>query len=284
MSTIIIHGTLARESPWWLVPKRGGFLDALAMGMREGDREPDIWRIGGRSVAEVPELYPRGAMHLLTGWTDPPFDQVDGHYRWPGNNAHEERLREGVRLARYLEALARVSPNETIDVVAHSHGCNVVKIATAHIASHVRLGCAVFLAAPHCEDLVVGKRSQLYPLNAARLAGGNRRASPVLNVYSEEDTVQTTIADHAPDFYGAPPGIAPVFDAHRCDRDPRTRSAYDDLELPTRMGRESHVHGALHGPTVGRLVGYWLARWPALSGATCLRHLGIAIVTDPDTG
>lgn len=284
MSTIVIHGTLARESPWWLVPRRGGFLDALARGMREGGREPDIWRIGGRPVTEVPELRPRGSMSLLTGKTHPTFDQIDGHYRWPGNNAHDERLREGVRLARYLEALARLSPTETIDVIAHSHGCNVVKVATAHVASHVRLGRAVFLAAPHCEDLVRGKDPYVYTLNAARLAGGDRRAPPVLNVYSEEDTVQTTIADHAPDFYGAPPGISPVFDVHRRDRDPRARSAYDDLELPTRMGRGSHVHGALHGPTVGRLVSYWLARWPALSGAACLRHLGITVITDHDAG
>jgi hypothetical protein len=228
-------------------------------------------------VSTFPVLRPGGSWSLLTGRKPPLFEQQDGHFCWAGNNMHTERVEAGKELARYLEALAGIFPGELIDVVAHSHGCNVFKVATNHVSSRVPLGRAVFLAAPHCENVAGSASTYLYRLNSGRLLRDSGGTPPVLNVFSDEDTVQTHIAEVAPDFLTAPGTLwAPVFTAHRTDPDPATRPAYENLQLPTRLGSGRHVHGAMHGPAVGVVVGHWLARWPKLSGAECLQQCGSA--------
>src|SRR5947208_2632655 len=139
MSTIVIHGTMAREEPWWRVSAKAGFLDALAQGMAAGGRTPpDIWMIGGRSVSQYDGLHPSWA-------------------------------------------------------VSHGH-------------------------------------------------------HPVLNAYCASDPVQVKIAGAAPETWGAPPGVAPVFDAFRVDNDPQAKAAYDNLEIPPSFGGSIAEHAALHGP------------------------------------
>ncbi|MFH1918911.1 MAG: hypothetical protein ABIP48_03350 [Planctomycetota bacterium] len=285
MCTIVVHGTLARDETWWRVQKPGGFLDALARGMLEGGREPDLWTTGGRHVSCFGQLQPKGKWGFF-GTEHPPFDQIRGQFRWPGSNMHIDRVNSGEQLARYLEALASISPGETIDIVAHSHGCNLVKVATNHVSPGVRLGRAVFLACPHCENAGGGSGHHLYRLDVDSLSRDGGPGWPVLNVYSEEDTVQTDVAEGFPDFLAGATGtrFAPVFRAHRTDSDPMARGAYDNLRLPTRMGGGTHVHSAIHSPTVGRVVGYWLACWPTPSGEECLELFGIDVLTDRDTG
>ena len=56
----------------------------------------------------------------------------------------------------------------------------------------------------------------------------------------------------------------------------RDRSPYDDLELPTRMGAGIHVHHAVHSPTMGLVIGYWLATWPGCSVTEWLEFDGLS--------
>src|SRR5437868_10232982 len=155
MSTIVVHGTLAPLENWWHVARPGGFLDHLSRGLQLAGCQPDIWTIGGRCVSKFESLRPHVRGSVVA------FQQVDGHFCWSGHNMHVMRLHEGVQLAHYLEALSDINPRESIDIVAHSHGCNLVKVATNHLAPHVRLGRIAFLAAPHCVNVAGGSGKYL---------------------------------------------------------------------------------------------------------------------------
>ncbi len=275
MSTIVIHGTLAPEEPWWHVARPGGFLDHLARGMQQGGCDPDVWMIAGQSVAHFAALRPQISGTVVA------FQQIDGHFKWTGHNAHVMRLHEGVQLANYLNALSAISPYEPIDIVAHSHGCNLVKVATNHIGRHVRLGRIAFLAAPHCENVAGASSKYLYPLNAPFVCADAGGPHCVLNVYSDEDPVQTKLAGAGLDYITAPgTPFSPVFNALRVDPDPAAQYAYDNLRLETHMGHRDIVHTMMHSPTVGLLVGFWLATWPQFTGDECRRHFGINVLTD----
>ena len=79
MSTIVIHGTLARGEAWWRITRSGGFLHALDWAMQEAGQRPDVWTIGGKVVSSYPNLRPQGSYSVWTGRKVPPFDQIDGH-------------------------------------------------------------------------------------------------------------------------------------------------------------------------------------------------------------
>ena len=274
MSTVVIHGTLARPESWWRLSGGGDFLAAVAEGMTAGGRSPhDIWTIGGRLASQFPELRPAVTRGFF-GTKLPPFDQTDGHFCWSGANVHRERLDGGKALALYLDALAKISPEETIDIVAHSHGANLVKVASNHVGRQTRLGRLVFLAAPHCGIAQIGWMTKDYPYRLHPSWAASGGAKRVLNLYSAGDPVQTRVAGNAPDSWGAPPGLpglSQVFDAYRVDSDPQAEHAYDNVEIPT-LSRSLAEHGALHNVAIGRLVGLWLTRWPDLSGEDCRRH------------
>jgi hypothetical protein len=281
MCTIVVHGTHGRNESWWLLKRPGGFLDALAQGMRQGGREPDVWMMNDRPLAEFapPPPPPNGE----------PFEHLDGAFRWCGERGHEPRVRDGVRLARYVEALSQVHPSEPINVVAHGHGCNLVKVASHYVRPGVLLGRAVFLGAPYCEIVVGGGQPFPYRLSPQSLSRDAAGAAPVLNLYSQEDAVQLDWSDCFPEqnaqnrqYRQAP--MTQVHNAHRVDPDPYTRHAYDNVELPTRLNPGPHVHAAMHGPTAGLIAGYWLARWPEFTGRQVLRNFGIDVVTDPNPG
>ena len=279
MCTIVIHGTQSRDESWWIVKRPGGFLDALAQGMRQGGKEADVWMIDERPIADFapPPSPPDGE----------PFEHIDGHFRWSGEFGHEARMRDGKRLARYLESLSQIHPSEPINVIAHGHGCNLVKIATHYVQPGTLLGRAVFLGAPYCE-IVDGDQPFPYRLSAQSLSRDVAGAAPVLNVYSQEDVVQVDWTDCFPD--QDQPGedwehrLTTLYNAHRVDPDPYASYAYDNVELPTRLGAGPHVHLAMHGPTTGLLTGFWLARWPEMTGGDCMRNFGIESISDPNSG
>lgn len=287
MATLVIHGTFDSGGTWWREETEGSFLEALAEGMRTAGFQPDIWQVGGQPVDSYPELMPEGTANIWTGRTPPPFDQVDGRFRWSGQNFHDIGRREaGPQLARYLEAIAALAPDEEIDLIGHSHGGNVIKLAVSLAGPQVRIGRLVFLATPHFEAADGG--SYPYRLAVDRLAGHDDGLAAVLNVYSKEDSVQVGIADGLPDM-GLPPGLpglealgfggTPLVNASRTDRDPEAAAAYDNVAVLTDFGGGvkggAAAHAALHGPMVGLLAGLWLGSWPHLSGEECLTQLGL---------
>ncbi len=116
--------------------------------MSDHDADHDIWLAHGEPVGHYDKLNPKKKWSLWTG-TRGILQTVEGPYEWTGGS---EGLARGaaVWLAAYLNALRSVT-DEPIRIVAHSHGCNVVKLASMlpELDSSVIVESAVFLACPH---------------------------------------------------------------------------------------------------------------------------------------
>ncbi|WP_417672277.1 hypothetical protein [Roseibium sp.] len=289
MTTLIIHGTLAKGSTWyWNSWGESGFCAALADGMAdvEPDQPHDIWRVGERNVSEIDQLRP-GRWSL---WSGKPkdFDSVDGRFEWSGAAEGLARGAAAIWLAKYLNRLWEVTP-EPIRIIAHSHGCNVVKLASSleELTPGVVIDKAVFLACPHFWETEYGadepqswmdkldiKKQALKPVGERyRYRLDPERFGSVLNLYSERDAVQVDIADTWSGAYAPQTGSfwenlgnslanMDVFEqpnASRCDRDPQAAHVYENLEVPVaRDASGTRVHSMLHGAQVGRFVGRWL--------------------------
>ena len=124
MTTIVVHGTLAYGGSWYQNSwGEHGFLAGLRGGMVEADGWHDIWHVKGKPV-DVLE------------WNGLP----EGIYRGAAASL----------FADYLNTVADLT-DEPIRVIAHSHGCNVVKLASSlpSLSPNVTIEQAVFLACPH---------------------------------------------------------------------------------------------------------------------------------------
>jgi hypothetical protein len=263
MTTLVIHGTFAQGASWyWNSWKPGGFCYALSKAMEDISGSHDVWRVNGKSIAATGRFE----------WSGAP----DGMLRGDGSHA----------LVRYLNALRRQT-NERIRIVAHSHGCNVVKLASMHtgLSPDIHIDKAVFLACPHFwepnyEPEKPASWTDKFKLELLRPRGRKYRyrVSPqrfkrILNLYSERDRVQVNMAE------ALSCGIVPmtgnflqdvgnilrtgdlyeVATAERIDTDPSARGLYENYAVPTSATcGEREVHTAMHGFVVGALCGLWL--------------------------
>ena len=257
MTTIVVHGTMTTSPAqnlnwWWRSWDIGGFLNAMAEGMTAVEGYEDIWKIHGTLVEHYDALRPKWSF-----WTGRmgQFSQYRGYFMWVGGDSYAERDAGAQHLAHYLSTVRQIAPDEPIRIVAHSHGCNVVKKASSHrkLSSSVFIDKAVFLACPHFETHLVHNDEWFYPYQL-----DPDRFGEIINLYSENDTVQTTIAESLPSWListdwreWTPPT------AHRTEQDPDTAYFYEDYHIQT-MDTGIAAHAAMHGETVGRLIGLWL--------------------------
>ena len=271
MTTIVIHGTMvaagAQHATWWWNSRHtNGFLQAIAEGL--GATRDDVWTVSGRPVAEIPELQKR-----WSPWTGGlrAIQSYRGHFVWSGQNMHIARKGEARNLARYVTAVHALAPTEPIRLIAHSHGCNLVKHASQWFPSTLPPIRAVFLACPHFETQMPDGFYYPYRLAVARF-------SSILNLYSAQDTVQTALAERIPtltmsfgkDMY------PPV--AYRVERDPQAAGLYENVEVSTE-DTGVRAHTALHGSTVGELAGLWLRKRTTF--AAVLAEKGIPVCQIP---
>lgn len=182
-----------------------------------------------------------------------PFETTDGCFRWSGLNTHAGRVTAGRELAEYVTELYRLGA-QVVDIVAHSHGGNVVKEASNLVAFRR----AVFLGTPHFyypDDSGVP-----YQLNPAGV-------EQALNVFCENDSVQVKAAQAAPDF-GGPPSMPQIGSfagsldpvrADRVDHDARASSLYTDVRVTVDAPPGKKTHSALCSAEIGYEVGTWLA-------------------------
>ena len=280
MSVVIVHGTHDSEGTWWLETTAGSFAAEVDQGLKMLGVKPAVWRSGDYHVSAFKELRPKGSWGWWSGRKAPPFMNRVGRFCWSGADLHGAgRLVGSAELARYLEVLSYLGPDEMIHVIAHSHGCNVVKQATQELSQPVRLGRIVFLACPHFVDVQSGGFP--YQINSSVMADFDR---PVLNLYSPQDTVQTTISELLPDL-GMTPGVpkidilnfpgTPIVDAHRSDQDPAAMGLYEELPVTYEGGKGIAAHGAVHNPDVGRFLGYWFGQVADVSAYKCWSDLGL---------
>lgn len=130
MLTLIIHGTFARDESWWRLASDGtSFASQLEAAMSKQGIQGSVWK---------PAL-------------DSGFSYAD--FSWSHANWHADRRRGARSLARTLAKLAqargatRESPLE-VNLVAHSHGGNVVLDALRNLDHRVRARRVVLLGTP----------------------------------------------------------------------------------------------------------------------------------------
>lgn len=258
MATIVVHGTMTVKSatrvPWWWNSwGEGGFLSAMSQGMDEasGGRGHDVWHVGGVHVSELDALNPRRS--LLLGRIGQ-IAQYGGHFIWNGADMYAAREGAARALARYLTVLWQLLPEgEPLRIVAHSHGCNIVKMASSRrdLPPEIRIDRAVFLACPHF--VAQGHRGDHFPYRI-----DPDRFGEVLNLSSPDDTVQVGYADAVPGPAGMRASDFLPPEAHREDPDPEAAFVYRDHRVPTEdLGTRAHT--AVHGEVIGYLAGGWLA-------------------------
>ncbi len=258
MVTIVVHGTMTVAGPqssswWWESWGEGGFLAALAEGMTAVNDWEDVWKIDGTPVSDYDALQPRWKM-----WSGGrgQFAHHQGYFMWNGGDSYAERDVGGTNLARYLNKVREIAPEEPLRIVAHSHGCNVVKKMSRQdiLDPAIFIESAVFLGCPHFATEIV-EPPEIY--FAYQL--DPERFGKILNLYSENDSVQLGLSEVLPSTLislrwreWSPPT------AYRCDPDPEVSYLYEDYEIET-LDEGVDAHTALHGMTVGRLAGLWLA-------------------------
>ncbi|MBI5395441.1 MAG: hypothetical protein HZA91_09125, partial [Verrucomicrobia bacterium] len=210
----------------------------------------DVWRINGQSVAEVAELQTK--FKWTTGFAGQ-LPTHHGHFTWAGTDDYAVRAAGAHHLVRYLNVLRHLAPREPLSIIAHSHGCNLVKMASSdpNLSPAIHFHRAAFLACPHFE--AKGHRGCVYSYRA-----DPNRFSTILNLSSEQDTVQVGFADTLPGMPGCRLDDYLPPEAHRQDRDPRAAHLYDNWTLETES-RGTEAHTVMHGAAVGFLVGRWLA-------------------------
>ena len=255
MATLVIHGTMtllgAQHCHWWWNSwRQRGFLDAVSGVMKSSASVHDVWHINGAHVAQIPQLQRK--TNWLTGRAGQ-LSTYQGHFLWDGSDDYGGRARGAGQLVDYLNQVVSLAPRERVFIIAHSHGCNLVKMASSarNLGAGVFIHKAVFLACPHFEAQGRGVTVYSYQANP-------KRFGRILNLSSETDTVQVGFADtlpgipgyHVSDFY------APT--AHRVDRDPQAVHVYDNWTIPT-AARGAQAHTVMHGAAIGLLAGRWLA-------------------------
>jgi len=269
MTTIVVHGTMAMGATWYQSAWEGeGFLAGLNIAMLETSGQQDIWQVNNEHVSNY------AALGKVYEWSGLP----EGLYR--GIAAGE--------LARYLNIVASLT-DEPIRIIAHSHGCNVVKLASSlpELSPQVMIEQAVFLACPHfyedqykqeqlsgLDQFDIRKVHQGYKKSGYRFryALDPQRFGRILNVYCQQDSVQVDLAES---FSGGmvplngsflenvmkqlTDGILELPRAARQDMDDNARQCYEEQEVfvePSCSG--IHTHSVMHGFIMGMLAGSWL--------------------------
>lgn len=292
MTTLVIHGTLAQGASW-AVSSWGdtGFLTGVVQGFDAVDAPDDVWRINGRDITEYRGL---------------------AQFQWSGSHEGTGRGDAAAQLASYLNDVADLT-DEPIRVIAHSHGCNVFKLATSlpQLAPQVRIDRAVFLACPHFyeDDFEHDGTTGWQALMRGDLSQGYRRSGylfrypldpdrvgRILNLYTEADAIQCRIAkllgSTTPPLSGSllanfgtlwRAGGAERPEAAREDMDANVAHLYENCALHLR-GRCSgfRAHSTVHGMEVGSLCGIWLGS--GMSIRQIARDIGLPDLSCDDTG
>ncbi len=229
--TILIHGTNAREAIWIQEDSPFG----------EDSKIEDLWKIktaGNKHISELDELKGLESIGAKNK------DKKERRFRWSGKNKIRARKAAGKKLAAYLNLIHEKYPDEEINVVAHSHGGNVVNEAVKHI--NFKLNRAVYLGVPNHFKTV----NKQHPFDSSKF-------SSLINIWNKYDSVQVGWATDFPD------GSSP-FDLGKYGSAQKkiegNKIQYDnvvDIEVEANVGSiESHtiLHGIELAPYIGDYI------------------------------
>ncbi len=282
MTTLVVHGPLANGNSWYQSSwGERGFLTALQKGMLEADGRNDIWAVDGRPVESYPEL--------------------GGVFEWDGLPAGIYRGLAAMALAEYLNTVAALT-DEPIRIIAHCHGCNVVKLASSldALSPAVYIEQAVFLACPHFHEteytrqqlswedqFVIRMDSQSCQATGRRYRCrvNSPRFGRILNLYCEKDEVQVDLAQSLPGGEAPLTGGMPESPAAtRWDLDDQAAHLYEDVEVQVEPQCDGKTaHSVMHGSSVGRLAGEWLNSRASIETLIQVRG-GLPALSRKDTG
>lgn len=258
MTTLIIHGTMTVASAvtvnwWWNSWQAGGFLHAVAGAMENAQGSHDVWRINNRAVSGYRELRAPGFLKSLLRGSRGQIATHQGHFLWSGGDSYIEREAGAENLVRYLNRIHSLS-DEPIRIIAHSHGANLVKMASAsaQLGNSVFIEKAAFLGVPHFVIRLPDESYYPYQLNPARFGR-------IVNLYSERDSVQVDLSGAIPSTLVSPNWrhFTPP-EVFQYDSDPAAHALYDSFVIATEDDGVA-AHTALHGAHIGQLCGQWLA-------------------------
>lgn len=238
--TFIIHGTFANkpECTWWR--KEGSFARAV------DEIHPCVWRaLGSNSCTYDIDIF-----------------------SWSGENKHADRVEGGSRLAqKIVETENQKNKNEiaykNINIVAHSHGGNVVLEALKELYyKKITVNDVILIATPHVQiryktlgDGLLDKTFHrflwlYYDPIVFNVISGN-----FYNIFSPEDSVQTFWADMRD---GISSDDVPRYDGFIFDEiimHREIRSKLINLRQDTDVGGQD-AHGVLHSTPMGSAIGY----------------------------
>ena len=294
MTTIVVHGTLAYGGSWyqssWGVD---GFLTGLQTGMLDASGWHDIWAVNGNPV----DLYPG----------------LGGVFEW---NGLAEGIYRGIAASELAEYLNRVADltDERIRIIAHSHGCNVVKLASSlsTLSPAVAIDRAVFLACPHFyeDEYVQEELSMLDRLDIRKVAQAYKatrrryryRVDPqrfgrILNIYCEKDKVQIDLAQSLSGgrvpltgsfleniFKQLTDGIHELPIPTRYDTDQQAAHLYENLEVHVEDRCSGlKTHSVMHGKYIGAIAGMWLNSGETMT-SLLRKHGDLRVLPCEDTG
>ncbi len=260
MTTLIVHGTFAATEDWyWNSWHREGFCQSLSNAMIKTTGNDDIWKVGGIPVDKIEGLNPKRGFWLGRIGQ---ISQQNGHFIWSGDYNAISRKLAAEELVKYLNVLRSLT-DEPIRIIAHSHGCNVVKqmSSSKKLRGDVYIKRAVFLACPH---FLANDYRQKGPFDMRpELVGTKciyrlhpRRFGRIANIYSPRDIVVKEIADKLATPSGRNYEIPIV---SFVDQDQNAKDVYEnhEMKVPHHI-RGSAVHSWLHGPEMASTIGLWL--------------------------
>jgi len=259
MTTIVVHGTQTHRSAvagtwWWNSWHEGGFLDAVSQGMRHASGSHDVWRVNGVPVADVPELTATKSFWTLS-FRPRSLSQHQGHFLWSGAAMGVARDAAASAFVDYLNAI-RALTREPIRIIAHSHGCNVVKTASAarKLDRSIYFERTAFLACPHffTPNAVAGYR---VPCKLAP-----NRFGRILNLYSPSDAVQVDVASHlSGQVITASLAEMQSPTAYRTEQDVDAQHLYENVAFEVASDCSgTQAHTVAHGSLLGAVVGAWI--------------------------
>lgn len=269
MTTIVVHGTMAYGGSWYQGSWKGrGFLAGLKGGMTEASGRDDIWQVNAKPVWSYPEL--------------------GNVYEW---NGLPEGIYRGIAAASFAEYLNTVADltDEPIRIIAHSHGCNVVKLASSlsSLSPNVVIDQAVFLACPHFyedeytqQELTGQDRFDIRKVSRAYKKTGHKfryrldpnRFGSILNIYCEKDKVQVDLAQSLSG--GQVPLTGSFLEnvmvqlsggthetpmSSRVEMDENAVDLYENREISVEKGCSgTRTHSVMHGYNIGWKIGIYL--------------------------
>ncbi len=220
---------------WWVVHGTSVFKDPKSS-------KDNWWQTEGDFVKSLEKA------GLKNIWLD---TSTKDQFIWNGDNDPDERKKAGKELKKAIDAYKKKYPDRNINIIAHSHGGNVVHEA---LNDGAEINNLVLLGTPHMYDPDYNWHGKLIKNDYLHKPDLDNVEGSVHNVYSNEDRVQVDWADDATTWEA---GRKPKY---------KTSPAYTSIEvtpiLEKKFPEDDHsgpidginVHSKLHHPEIAEYI------------------------------